>query len=129
MPRPPFQAHSDTSAAAAASVRPDQNRLQRVVYEALVGSEAGGMTDEELQAHTGLGPSTQRPRRVELVAAGDVVDSGRRRKTRSGRQAVVWILRKFVTGAQDVPRPPDVNPRCPEGPEVLENELPHDPEG
>jgi hypothetical protein len=37
-----------------------------------------------------MNPSTQRPRRVELVEGGWVEDSGERRPTRSGMDAVVW---------------------------------------
>lgn len=37
-----------------------------------------------------MGGSTERPRRVELVEGGHVVDSGLRRLTRSRRFAVVW---------------------------------------
>jgi hypothetical protein len=37
-------------------------------------------------------------RRVELVGSGDVVDSGRRRKTKSGRSATVWVMRAAMRG-------------------------------
>jgi len=49
-----------------------------------------GRTDEEIQRMLKLNPSTQRPRRIELVQAGKVRDSGRTRKTKSGRAATVW---------------------------------------
>ena len=48
--------------------------------------------DEELQDSLGMNPSTERPRRVELVEGGWVQDSGLRRQTRSGQSAVVWEL-------------------------------------
>lgn len=47
-------------------------------------------TDDELQHALGLPPNTQRPRRVELVRQGKVRDSGVRRKTETGRNAIVW---------------------------------------
>jgi hypothetical protein len=55
----------------------------------------GAMTDEELCAMFDAGPvwaspSSIRSRRAELVAAGVVVNTGRRRRTSSGRQAIVW---------------------------------------
>ena len=50
-----------------------------------------GATDEEIQRGTGMNPSTQRPRRVELVDAGLIRDSGRTRMTSSRRAAVVWV--------------------------------------
>jgi len=53
---------------------------------------AHGATDEELHRILNLDPSTERPRRRELQLAGLVVDSGRQRKTASGRKATVWIV-------------------------------------
>jgi hypothetical protein len=46
-----------------------------------------------MQERLVMDPSSQRPRRVELVTGGQVVDSGRKRKTVSGRQAVVWTAK------------------------------------
>jgi hypothetical protein len=52
-----------------------------------------GLTDEEIQNALHLNPSTERPRRVELVTAGWVEDSGIRRPTRaSGKPAAAWRL-------------------------------------
>jgi hypothetical protein len=51
-----------------------------------------GGTDEELQDALGMNPNTQRPRRIELVERGLVRDSGRTRKTKSGRRATVWEI-------------------------------------
>jgi len=80
--------HPDTSHAAAASVS-GKNR-QRVFL--VVQARVLGATDEEIQVATGINPNSQRPRRVELVDRGYIKDSGRRRKTRSGRSAIVWVL-------------------------------------
>lgn len=88
---PPAQPHSATSQEAADAIRPDSNRLRSVVYAAIRGAGPDGLTDEEGIERTGLSPSTYRPRRVELVAGGMVVDSGRTRKTASGRKAAVWV--------------------------------------
>jgi hypothetical protein len=54
--------------------------------------ECGPLTDEEMQVRLEMNPSTQRPRRIELVGMGLVVDSGTTRKTRSGRSAVAWKM-------------------------------------
>lgn len=89
----PAQAHSDTSVAAADAIRPSATVIRSRVLRAIVAAGEAGATDEELQDGLVLSGSTQRPRRVELVAQGAVVDSGIRRKTRSGRQAVVWMAR------------------------------------
>ncbi len=50
----------------------------------------GPQTDQEIQEVLELDPSTERPRRVELVRMFLVRDSGLRRLTRSGRHATVW---------------------------------------
>lgn len=86
---PPFQPHSETSKDAADSIRPSTASLREKVY-ALIASSSG-MTDEEIQVALDMNPSTERPRRIELVNAGRVRDSGRTKATRSGRQAVVWV--------------------------------------
>lgn len=80
--------HGETAHAAARQVRGKRELYHRLLT-AIDGS-IGGLTDEELQLTTGMNPSTERPRRVELVDAGVLCDSGNRRKTRSGRAAVVW---------------------------------------
>lgn len=77
--------------AAADAIAPVAATLRRLVLEAIRGAGVNGMTDEEGIAVTQLSPSTYRPRRIESVQAGLVVDSGRTRKTASGRSAVVWV--------------------------------------
>lgn len=64
-----------------------------------------GATDEELQDETGLNPNTARPRRVELVRDGWIRDSGRRRKTRGGDEAIVWVFVPFRPVAELVTKP------------------------
>lgn len=87
---PPFQAHSPTSRAAAASVVDDLGRMQRLVLECL-RLHPDGLTDEQMQRLLGMNPNTQRPRRVELQRRGLIVMRGTR-KTESGRAAVIWTL-------------------------------------
>ena len=84
----PAQRHSSTSVAAAKSIVPHLPRLERVVYDWL--KEHGPSTDEEMQVGIPMAPSTQRPRRVGLVARGLVIDTGSERPTSSGRNASVW---------------------------------------
>jgi len=86
----PAQMHSAPSIAAAESMLLTAGTLRRRVLDQLRQWHATGGTDSELQAALGMDPSTQRPRRIELVNAGLVRDSGRTRKTRSGRRATVW---------------------------------------
>ena len=87
--RLPAQMHSPTSIAAAEAVEPNAG-TQRAKVLARLRWIAQGLTDEELQEQIPMAASTERPRRIELVQRGLVRDSGRTRKTRSGRQAVVW---------------------------------------
>jgi len=63
------------------------------VLEFIASRSWAGATDEEIVIGTGIIQNTERPRRRELVLAGDVIDSGKTRKTFTGRQAVVWVLR------------------------------------
>ena len=85
----PAQQHSRTSMAAADSLDEGAlNRLQRQVL-AVIAAASAGLTDEEIQLHTGMNPSTQRPRRIELERRGFITQAGTR-KTSSGRNAVVW---------------------------------------
>lgn len=86
----PFQKHSITSISAGESIEPKAGTLRAIVLGFLRGRGDLGATDEEMQDGAGIGASTQRPRRVELVERGLVVDSEGKRPTRSGRQAVVW---------------------------------------
>lgn len=92
-PTAPFQRHSDTSREAAFAIDDKLNALQARVLAAIASCESHGATDEELQERLALNPSTERPRRIELCDKRFVVDSGRRRLTRAGRRAVVWVLR------------------------------------
>jgi len=90
---PPYQPHSDTSIASAVALLPNAGTLRRRVYDYLLGCGKYGATDEEMQWNLQMDASTQRPRRIELVARHWVEDSGVRRKTRKGRKATVWVAK------------------------------------
>lgn len=94
----PFQKHSPTSREAAQGARPVAGLLRENVLAFIRSRGEEGATDQEIQEALALDPSTQRPRRVELVQAGLVWNSGKTRKTRSGREAVVWVI---STSAKD----------------------------
>ena len=91
---PLFQKHSATSLEAAHKARESglAERGRELVWAALSGAGGAGLTDEEIIDITRLNPSTARPRRVELVTAGRVIASGKR-KTRSGCWATIWIVK------------------------------------
>jgi len=87
----------DTSTQAAVSVRGKAATLRQQVYEHLHSKGRYGATDEEMQDALEMNPSTQRPRRKELETNNQITDSGQRRRTRSGRNAIVWV----ITGIDD----------------------------
>lgn len=87
----PFVRDSVTSLEAAKAIEPRAGTLRAKVLAFLRERGSHGATDEEMQDRLGMNPSTQRPRRVELAAAGLIVDCSCR-KTRSGRNAVVWMV-------------------------------------
>jgi hypothetical protein len=83
---PPFQHENDLSRRAAQSIIPVAGTLRARVLAAI---EAGPCTDEEGTDRTGMNPSTWRPRRVELEAAG-LIRKVAERPGRSGRMMAVW---------------------------------------
>lgn len=87
-----YQKHSQTSRLAAYQIEEAAETLRGSVLRWIRDSRSFGATDEQIQIGLGMNPSTQRPRRVELVERGLIKNSGRTRKTRSNRLAVVWIL-------------------------------------
>ncbi len=86
--RAPYQKHSETSREAASKIEGDAPTCRGIVLRVLRAHRA--LTDEEIQTISSLPPSTQRPRRIELVRLGLVRDSGKIALTRSGRKAVLW---------------------------------------
>jgi len=85
----------DTSIAAAKKILPDVGTIQREVFEYFKNCSSEGSTDEQMFDSLGrlTQQNTYRPRRRELVLMGFLVDSGRRKANRSGRDAVVWQIR------------------------------------
>lgn len=82
---------AETQRVAAVAAYPSTGTWRRKVLDYIAFCHEDGATDEEIQQYLNMNPSTQRPRRVELVEGGWIEDSGRRRKTRSRRDAVVWV--------------------------------------
>ena len=89
----PYVRGSDTSKAAAARALPKAGTKRAQVLD-FIGryGDGSGATDEEIQFCLRMPANTQRPRRVELVKAGLVKDSGKRRTTLGCGQAVVWVV-------------------------------------
>lgn len=91
VPAGPVSSRGGTSRAAAKNAEAFMGRMQRRVLDALVTRAQKGGTDEEVMEDLGTSPNGVRPRRVELEARGLVGDSGERRKTRYGLDAIVWV--------------------------------------
>lgn len=81
----------ETRAEAARAIRPTATARREKVLRFIVSRGVRGATDLEVQEALAMDGNTQRPRRVELVAAGLVKDSGCVRLTPSNRKSVVWI--------------------------------------
>ncbi len=116
---PPFVRGSETSEAAAASMKPRAAAIRERVYGVIVGAGAAGATCDEVEELLGLRHQTASARVRELVLAGRIVkaqwvttagNAARanphlatstrvledcRRRTRSGRTANVYVLPQF----------------------------------
>jgi hypothetical protein len=81
-----------TQRLAALQAYPATGTQRRRVLDFIGYAGPNGATDEEMQFALAMNPSTQRPRRVELVEGGWVEESEMVRRTVSKRDAVVWAL-------------------------------------
>lgn len=87
--------HPETAQEAAKAIRLRSGTQRATVLLELLQADLKtwhGMSDEELQRTLRMGASSERPRRVELVRMGFVVDSGKRVPTMSGMEAIVWTI-------------------------------------
>ena len=83
----------DTSHAAAAAIAPVTGKIRQEVYAYAVERGPDGFIDDELEeAFPDAAYSSYRKRRGELVEAGRIVDTGKRRPNPRGRQCVVWAV-------------------------------------
>ena len=71
-------------------------RRRRPLVERILGvflrRRPTGWTDDELERHFNERHQTISARRREMVQWGILRDTGRKRATRSGRPATVWVL-------------------------------------
>lgn len=85
--------HPETSYAAAQAIAPVTGKLQQMVYTFAVQRGSYGFTDQELfLAFPDRSENSLRPRRIELVDAGRLIDNGQRRKNARNRECIVWIV-------------------------------------
>lgn len=102
---PPSAAGSETSQAAARSMRRPAPRYREQVLYFIARQGAAGATSDEVQAALGLSHQNGSARVSELAKYGFVVDSGVRRVTRSGRKAVVYVVPGVAVVIDDVAAP------------------------
>ena len=95
MNRPaPFAYGSETSREAARRIADAMPELRLRVWVAVEFAGWAGVTAEDLETLCELPGNTVRPRLVELREDGLVIDSGRTRRTASGRSATIWVTRE-----------------------------------
>ena len=82
--------HPDTSHEAAVRVWPKTGTQRAKILQLLYNLWPGGLTDEEIQDRTGMGGSSERPRRIELTGMGWVINTLHTRETHGGDQAIIW---------------------------------------
>lgn len=86
-------APNDTSERAAQSLNGSKlNRLEAEVFNFIKKRGLKGATDDEVERHLLMRHQTASARRRTLVLKGRVVETGRERRTRSGRWATVWVI-------------------------------------
>lgn len=82
---------ADTTKAAADRMAPKAKSIRGAVLRFFVQRGAVGGTDDELFQFCDGPENSLRPRRGELTRMGYLEDSGKRRKTRAGCAARVWV--------------------------------------
>lgn len=87
---------SDTSYAAARSMDGPAASIRERVFQAIKAAGANGVTSDQLEATMGR-HQTISARVRELSLLGRIMDTGRRRATRSGRKARVYVAKELAT--------------------------------
>jgi hypothetical protein len=86
----------ETSAAAAADINPRLGRLQSMVKGAIAGAGENGLTADECCDVLDLNRWTVQPRTSELREKRLIGDSGKRRRNKTGKAAIVWVLACYL---------------------------------
>lgn len=81
----------ETSIAAIDSLEDEIPNIERQVFEYIKSRGRKGSTCDEAEIALNLRHQTSSARFTALSKRGEIVDSGERRPTRSGRRAIVWI--------------------------------------
>lgn len=89
---PPHVAGSDTSLSAAKSVEARVPKMKMAVMDCIARGYDEGRTCDEVEVWLGMSHQTASARIRDLVKSGKIADSGKRRPTRSGRKAAVYMV-------------------------------------
>lgn len=82
---------TSTSIKAAESMRPHAGTIERRVADHVASLGTTGATTDEIEVSLGLTHQCASARINSLHRSARIIDLGERRKTRSGRNAVVWF--------------------------------------
>lgn len=88
---PVTHAKQATSRAAGRATLPNSGTQRRMVYDLMVTKGELGMCDHEIEKELGFRIPSVCAARNSLMNDGWVYDSGRRRKTPQGHDAIVWV--------------------------------------
>jgi len=80
---------SDTSRLTHPDIKPHKPTLREMALEALAH---GPSTADEAAAYSDVSPFAMRPRFTELLKAGKIEDTGKRRTSSNGKTSAVWRL-------------------------------------
>jgi hypothetical protein len=80
-----------TSKEAALQAEPKSGTRRAQVLAWIIRAGDQGFTDDEIIVRSGLPHQSVGPRRLELEQGGWIEDSTKRRKTRTGAEAIVWV--------------------------------------
>lgn len=83
-----FMGIQETSRSAALRAYPRTGSHRHRIWSLMTSQD--GMTADEVNEQTGISPNTINPTIRGLVLDGWLKDSGRRRPTRAGNDAIVW---------------------------------------
>jgi hypothetical protein len=87
----PYAKNSDTSQEAAGRIRGRAPELRGRVFRCILDARLDGRTCDEIEVLLNMPHQTASARVNELMVGTMIVDSGRRRLTRSKRKATVWV--------------------------------------
>jgi hypothetical protein len=90
---------SDTRREAWQAIQGAAPRLRQMVYDHIASTGQHGCTSQEVETALKMAHETISPRVHELKSCGAIADSGKRRVTRSGRRATVYVIASLAQKA------------------------------